>query len=278
MADVNEQTDLAISSASTTAENGRKLNTTQIKGRIERRQGTSLSHQVYLVLRDRIMSGRYEPASLLPSEEELARVFSVSRVTVRSAMALLEAEGLIERKQGFGTSVAKTIQATRLHTPVSGVLEHIMDVDRKTELKLIEFDYVKVPFYIQTMFDCDASAVFQRAVRLRSIGSQPVFHITTYLPQNISKEFTREELRMTSIYRLLLRSGIQLHSGHQVVSAQLADPAVAEMLNVSVGSALLQIRRQHYDEQERLIEYFEMLSSPSVFELNMTLDAESIPR
>lgn len=242
--------------------------------RLVRQQGASLNHQIFLVMRDRILNGHYEAGQMLPSEDELARLFSVSRITLRSAMTTLEAERLIERRQGVGTFVAPTIRPTQLHTSVSGVIEHIADIDRKTEVRLIELDYVKAPFHIQSAFRCDGDAVFQRAVRLRSIGQVPIFHIITFIPQEIGKEFTREEMNSISLYKLLARNGIRLHSGQQVVSAQLADPAVAPLLNVAVGSPLLQLRRQHFDENRRLVEYFEMLASPTMFELNMSLDPE----
>ncbi|WP_082545302.1 GntR family transcriptional regulator [Sphingomonas sp. Root1294] len=244
--------------------------------RLVRRQGSSLNHQIFLVMRDRILNGYYEAGQMLPSEDELARLFSVSRITLRSAMTTLEAEHLIERRQGVGTFVAPTIRPTQLHASVTGVIEHIADIDRKTEVRLLELDYVRAPFHVQSMFDCDDSAVFQRAVRLRSMGQVPIFHIITFIPQELGKEFTREELNSTSLYKLLARSGVRLHSGQQVVSAQLADPVVAPLLNVAVGSPLLQLRRQHFDQSGRLIEYFEMLASPTMFELSMSLDPEQL--
>jgi len=244
---------------------------------LERRLGTSLKHQIFLVLRDRILNGHYERGQVLPSEDELAALFSVSRVTIRGAMAMLEADDLIERRQGVGTFVSQQIRSSQLHAPVSDLLAHIADIDRKTQVRLLEFDYVKAPHFIQPMFDCDSQAVFQRAVRLRSVGKTPVFYITTFLPQAIAKEFTREDLNSTSLYRLLARDGIRLHSGTQVVSAQLADPVVAPVLDVALGAPLLQVRRQHFDQSGRPIEYFEMLASPSKFELQMILDADALP-
>lgn len=66
----------------------------------------SLKTQLQRALRDRIMTGRYAPGSQFPSEGELVEQFSVSRTTVRSALAALEAEGLIQRRWGVGTFVA----------------------------------------------------------------------------------------------------------------------------------------------------------------------------
>ena len=57
-------------------------------------------------LRKRIQSAEWQPGSLLPGEVELSQDLKVSRMTLRSGLALLEKEGIIERKQGKGTFVA----------------------------------------------------------------------------------------------------------------------------------------------------------------------------
>jgi GntR family transcriptional regulator len=67
----------------------------------------SLKTQLQRALRDRIFSGHYAAGSQFPSEVELVDEFGVSRTTVRSALAALEAEGLIERRWGVGTFVSR---------------------------------------------------------------------------------------------------------------------------------------------------------------------------
>ena len=73
--------------------------------RLSRRLGAPLHHQIFLVLRDQILSGRYASSQLLPTEDELTRMFGVSRITVRTALAKLKESGLIERRQGVGTFI-----------------------------------------------------------------------------------------------------------------------------------------------------------------------------
>ncbi|WRS27893.1 GntR family transcriptional regulator [Oscillospiraceae bacterium MB08-C2-2] len=58
-------------------------------------------------LRSDILSGDYQVGQRLPSENELGVTSSLSRQTVRQALALLETEGLIERRQGSGSIVTK---------------------------------------------------------------------------------------------------------------------------------------------------------------------------
>lgn len=241
------------------------------------RNGTALHHQVFLVIRERILSGLYPSGEMLPTEEALSQLFSVSRITVRTALANLTANGLIERRQGVGTFVSKHIEPAKIHAPMADLLAHIADVGRTTQVKLLELGFVRAPFPVQSQFECDANAVFQRAVRLRSMHNVPVFYVVTFIPENIGRRFTQKEMSGSSLLQLLRSKGYHFKTGKQVVSAVLADPTVAAALNVEVGAPLLQIRRIHHDEKGRPFEYSEMLASPSQFELQMTLDAEDMP-
>ncbi|MBM7080768.1 winged helix-turn-helix domain-containing protein [Micromonospora humida] len=56
-------------------------------------------------IRDKIASGEYSPGDKLPSLRELIAHHEVSAEPVRSALLILQAEGLIEGHQGKGTYV-----------------------------------------------------------------------------------------------------------------------------------------------------------------------------
>ncbi|GAB4104991.1 winged helix-turn-helix domain-containing protein [Micromonospora taraxaci] len=57
-------------------------------------------------IRDKISSGEYAPGDKLPSLREMTAHYGVSAEPVRSALLILQAEGLIEGHQGKGTYVA----------------------------------------------------------------------------------------------------------------------------------------------------------------------------
>ena len=67
----------------------------------------SLRLQVYKQLKERLVSGFWKPGEKLPSELELCKIFGVSRVTVRAAIQQLEILGLVETRQGNGTTVTQ---------------------------------------------------------------------------------------------------------------------------------------------------------------------------
>ncbi len=62
-------------------------------------------HQIELDLRQRIRSGEWRPADLVPPEARLCELYRASRITVRRALANMVASGLLERVPGKGTFV-----------------------------------------------------------------------------------------------------------------------------------------------------------------------------
>ncbi|MBC1484565.1 trehalose operon repressor [Listeria sp. FSL L7-1485] len=73
---------------------------------------------IYLELEQDITSGVYPAGTLLPSENVLAKRFSVSRETIRKALVLLLENGCIQKLQGKGSVV---LDRERYSFPVSGL-------------------------------------------------------------------------------------------------------------------------------------------------------------
>ena len=67
----------------------------------------SVSDRVAQELLKLIGSGRLAPGERLPGERQLAEMMNVSRVSIRSALQQLKAQGLVTSVQGGGTRVAK---------------------------------------------------------------------------------------------------------------------------------------------------------------------------
>ena len=67
---------------------------------ISERLRVPLYHQIYLVLRDKIVTGMWPDGRRLPNEDDLSAQFGVSRITVRRALDDLSTEGLVQRRRG----------------------------------------------------------------------------------------------------------------------------------------------------------------------------------
>ncbi len=77
---------------------------------------------------ERIFRGEYADGENLPPERTLAESLGVSRVTVRKALALLEADGIIQRVQGSGNRVVLSVAGYPGTTDLIAVLAHAQNV------------------------------------------------------------------------------------------------------------------------------------------------------
>ena len=239
-----------------------------------RRSGVPLYHIICLVLRDGMDSGRFKPGVALPTEDELARDYRVSRVTVRRALGELAAAGLIERRQGSGTFVRNRPAADGkpLGTIASAISQFGL-LARQTTPRIIEFGYVDTPPGIGAVFGRHAGDRMQRAVRLREANGEALLHITTWIPEKLGRAYDSADMEREPITHLLARSGVRQTSGEQTVSVTVADPAMARLMRIDVGAPLLKVVRLLRDQRRRAVQYVEMLARADRFNIRMKLEA-----
>jgi GntR family transcriptional regulator len=237
-------------------------------------------HQVYLVLREQLQEGRF--AAGLPGELELARQFTVGRITVRRALEQLVQEGLIVREVGRGTRpTTRAEQGRGRPAPavspgasvrrLNGLLENIVSVSRGTTVKVLEWRVVHASHELAEALRVADGESLRKAVRRRSSQSGPVSLITTYVPQALAQGITRAELARKPMLQLLQESGLELGRAVQTVSARQADARAAAELQVAVGTALLSVRRLVYDMAERPVQLLHGLYRPDRYEYQMEM-------
>lgn len=234
---------------------------------LTRAVGAALHRQVFVVLKDWIVSGRYAAGSALLPEEPLSRAFGVSRITVRRALADLEQAGLVERRHGRGTFVLGAPE-TRSDggTPSADVATAITRTGR-LPAEVLEFDYVVPPPDVRQSLELAEGEEAQRVVRVRHRDGVPIVHLTTYVPAAIGRTWDRAAMATTPLYELLRRAGHGYQRAEQRIGAALADPHVAALLRLDAGAALLHIRRRLLDGAGRPVEDLTMLASPQRYQL-----------
>src|SRR6201988_1422127 len=82
----------------------------QAVGRLDEQSSLPLYQQLQRALRQAIETRVLGPDDALPPERDLATDFSVSRITVRKAIAGLVSDGLLVRRQGSGTFVRARVE------------------------------------------------------------------------------------------------------------------------------------------------------------------------
>ena len=85
--------------------------------RIDRESDRKISVQLYMGLKEILLSGGVTPGERLPASRTLAKEIGVSRTTVIDAVDRLTAEGLLEARVGAGTFVSEALSGRRIVAP-----------------------------------------------------------------------------------------------------------------------------------------------------------------
>jgi GntR family transcriptional regulator len=233
--------------------------------------GEAKAKQVYLILRDRILSGALGHGAKLPTENELAKYYGVSRVTIRRALGELSRERLIERRRSAGTRVIYRPAPVAVTADISGVLANIADMGRRSAVKLLAFDYIAASGAVADALGVGSDVLLQRSIRVRSIDRVPFSFLTTHVPESVAVTFTEQELASRPLLELLERAGVKVEQARQRISAGLATPDVARALEVRAGSPLIELVRVVFDQSGRAVEHLHALYRPDRYAFEMDL-------
>lgn len=234
---------------------------------------TPLYHQMFTLLRDRILSGDIPCGSRIPTEFDLAEAFGVSRITAKRALDELAAEGLVERRRGKGTHVIHRSRPKPMTSPLTGLLENLEVLAEHTRVRLLNFRRALPPEPIRAMFDSGPQEALALAVRLRLQGDTPFGYYTSWT-RTEHPAFDEAGLSHSSRLKLFDVAGIQFKQVEQVLSAVNADAISAMHLEVEPGTALLSLERLSYDSEGNLVDLLNVLYRPDQFTYRMKLDLD----
>ncbi|WP_256354485.1 GntR family transcriptional regulator [Variovorax sp. dw_308] len=236
--------------------------------------GTVLHRQLFVLLKEQIVSGRLRNGDKLPTQDALCTQFSVSRITVRRALTDLEAEGLVRNEQGAGAFVTAEQPAPNQLLNL-GFVDDLRRQSAETTVKVLSLDHQRCPYTVAQALRIDTSASALHVVRVRSRSRLPVMLLDAWIPQEVAASVTREALRSRPLYELIA-GGDNLGRVVQQVNAALADPVVAAALQVEVNSAVLKVERLLHRRDDVPIQFMTVWSTPQRTRLVMDVDAEHI--
>lgn len=104
------------------------------QGPIKTIKSEKIHAQVYEQLKTRLLEGHWKIGEKIPSETELCRMTGVSRVSVRTALKSLIAQGFLVSKQGEGTFVVDVSVGMNMD-----LLVPIIGLDKKDILEVLEY-------------------------------------------------------------------------------------------------------------------------------------------
>ncbi len=212
-----------------------------------------LHYQVENLMRKMIELPEYNNGSFLPKEVDLAKQLGISRNTIRQATNKLEYEGLLIRKKGVGTKVARNIVTTKLDNWHSFTQE-MSEKGLVFVNFMIETKWVKAEPKIASFMQIPEGTLILCLIRLRGFADGPFVYFESYFHPRIGlsgkEDFSRP------LYDIIEQDYHIVPSlSSERIRAKSASVITAKRLRIGRGEPVLVRERFVSDPGNRPIEY-----------------------
>lgn len=191
----------------------------------------------------------------VPSENELARQYRVSRMTARKALNELLRDGLVERIPGKGTFV-KQPQITQAYFHIHAFSENARRLGVQAGSQVLQSTIGTLPVRFTGKIP-GKRAVCIRRVHL--LDDRPVCYELRYLRKDWCRPILNEDLSDSSVHALIVdKLGLPITRVWQRLEALSLKPAIADALEVEAGAPALCMQQVLYSAEAPLscVDYY----------------------
>ena len=237
---------------------------------IKRLEGIPRYVQIRESLRNEIQAKKFLPGQKIPSEDELAVQFGVSRMTVRQGISDLLDEGVLYRKHGVGTFIAQP-QVSRDHTRLTNFFETSEANHVKATMRVLIADILPARLKIAKGLVIEEGALAIRLKTLRMADGIPVTVHDAYVPYKLFPQLLQEDLEAHHLWEYMDQYGYTVKRAVQRLEAHEADEEIASLLGIEMGSPVLYKERVVFAEDGTPIEFTSCYNRGDRYSLSVTL-------
>jgi GntR family transcriptional regulator len=210
------------------------------------------------------------PGTFLPSEPELAQQLGVSRSTLREALRLFEARGMIIRRRGVGTYVAKPPRVIESGLEVLSSIDTLAaQIGLEIEARNLEISQGVAGAEASSWLAIPVGSPIIEIRRVIAADGRPVAYFYDCLP---SKYLGPEDIAATfsgSVLSLLLERGTPVLDRSQAdITAMPADAQVASSLGIHPGDVLLFLEARLLADQGQIVDHSRSYFLPGTFKFH----------
>ncbi|HEY2465273.1 MAG TPA: GntR family transcriptional regulator [Steroidobacteraceae bacterium] len=214
-----------------------------------------LHAQLEEVLVGSIASGLLSPGSRLPTEDQLAEQYAVSRTTIRTAIQSLIARGLVAIRRGKGTFVTRP-SITQELTELTGFVEDMQALGRQPSARVLDRRLVAASETVARQLSLQRGVAVARIQRVRLADGIPLSFDETYLPKELGEKIMGDDLEQHPIFSLLEQKyATPLIEAEYRLAAVASHGTVARALGIEAGSPIFLIERTTYSGNRRPVDY-----------------------
>ncbi|WP_062437347.1 GntR family transcriptional regulator [Herbidospora daliensis] len=196
-------------------------------------------------LSDKIRSGRYRAGEALPAQRELSASYGVTMMTLRQALQVLSAEGLIDQRAGRGTYVARPGAEYPLDT-LRSLGDDLRRQGHPLRTEVVSAALRPAPRSLTPLLG-DVRAL--RLTRVRHLRDRPVVHQVSWVAEPHASAVRGADFTEVPLYTALTEAGARIHRAAERIRPALLTAPVAARLNRPPGGPVFVSERVTYDDR-----------------------------
>jgi GntR family transcriptional regulator len=235
-----------------------------------------LYHQLYLILRDKIVKGVWQPGDPFPKDSDLEAKYGVSRITVRRAVDTLVNENMVIRQRGRGSFVAVG-GVKNVHNHLFSFDEEMHRRNLTPSTKIIALQYAPVSDLTASQLNIRVGEELAGLKRLRYGNGEPQCYEEVWLVHAYcsgileTHDFSRESLTHVLEEEYHLR----LSKAEQTISAIIPTRQISKMLGLAGKQPVLFLERVSYSQRGVAIDYRRIYYRGDRFALHQVVNRDA---
>lgn len=222
---------------------------------LDRESAVPLYAQLEAALRTRIADGEWRPNQRIPSENELTRIYGLSRMTTRGVLNKLVAEELLFRVQGKGTFVAPH-KFDAVSPAYQGVREQLEAAGYQTSTVVLANGLEEPAPTVRERLGLPDGARVHAIHRLRWAQDEPISLHHSYVPAHLAPDLARHDAAREQLCVILEKHyGLAMKHVIEHLEAGSADTREAELLAMRRGQPVLRLEDVISDTDGTAFEY-----------------------
>lgn len=219
----------------------------------------------------------YKPGDMIPSQNELAKLYDVSRVTVRQALNEMIYSGILSTQKGKGTFVNDLPFNKYTNNRLGGFTESIEKIGYKAYTQVLDVATIEANKNLAAKLKIEIGSPVVYLKRIRLVNNVPMTLENSCLNKSMicGIEFTKEFLENKSLYKLLKeKANINFSHAEEKINAILCDTETSGLLKISKEEPILLIKRKTYLSDNIPIEYCENYARSDVYNIIIRFNKE----
>lgn len=222
---------------------------------LERESAVPLYVQLEQILSGKIASGEWLPSQRIPSENELNRMYGLSRMTVRGVLTKLVNDGLLVRVPGKGTYVAsKKISA--VSPAYRGIREQLEALGYSTTTRLVSIGRELASSVVREQLGLANGDEVYVIVRVRSAQGEPISLHRSHVPAVLAPGLDEHDVVAEQLCVVLENAyGLAMSHVREHLEAVAVTQVEAKLLGMHRGDPALLLHDLIVDPTGQPFEY-----------------------